>query len=164
MLTAIQNENNISFMPHDTSALIQEHLQGLEANLKEYFPPINSNKAWIRNPFSINIETTFPDLNVESLIELSCDTALKDIYKERPLIDIWLSCHQEYPVVAEQAITFLMPFVTTYKCEAGFSTLVFLKNKYRNQLEVEPDLGIKLTSFPANLEFLVKNKPLHTSH
>lgn len=164
MLTAFQKENNISFMPHDISALIQEHLQGLEANLKEYFPPINSNKEWIRNPFSINIKTTFSDLNVESLIELSCDTALKDIYKKRPLIDFWLSCRQEYPVVAEQAIKFLMPFVTTYKCEAGFSTLVFLKNKYRNRLEVEPDLRIKLTSFPANLEFLVKNKQLHTSH
>lgn len=34
MLTEFQKENNISFMPHDTSALIQEHLQGLEANLK----------------------------------------------------------------------------------------------------------------------------------
>jgi len=43
MLTAFQKENNISFMPHDISALIQEHLQGLEANLKKYFPPINSN-------------------------------------------------------------------------------------------------------------------------
>ncbi|KAL4089676.1 hypothetical protein QTP88_024675 [Uroleucon formosanum] len=116
MLTAFQKENNISFMPQDTSVLIQKHLQGLEANLKEHFPLINSNKAWIRNPFLINIKTTFSDLNVE----LSCDTALKDMYKERLLIDFWLSSRQEYPVLAEQAIQFLIPFVTTYKCEAGF--------------------------------------------
>jgi len=29
MLTALQKENNMSFMLHDTSALIQEQLQGL---------------------------------------------------------------------------------------------------------------------------------------
>lgn len=33
----------------------------------------------------------------------------------------------ELPVLAGKAITFIMPFATTYKCEAGFSTLVFLK-------------------------------------
>lgn len=95
-------------------------MQELEANLKEYFTPINNNKTWIRNPFSINIKTTLSNSNVESLIELSCDTAVKDIFKEWPLINFWLSSRQEYPGLEEQTITFLVPFVTNYKCEAGF--------------------------------------------
>lgn len=90
--------------------------------------------------------------------------ALKDIFKERRLIDFWLSSYQEYPVLAERAIKFLMPFITTYKCKAGFPTLVLLKNKYRNRLEIEPDLRTKLTPYPTNLEFIIKNKQLHASH
>jgi hypothetical protein len=165
-LTESQKEYNMGSMPDEISAAIKEHLLGLETSLKEYFPPINSNIAWIRNPFTVNVEseTELQDSDIDFIIELSCDTALKDIFDRIPLMDFWLSCRQEYPVLAEKAITFLMPFVTTYKCEAGFSTLVFLKNKYRNRLEVEPDLRIKLSSFSPNLEFLVNKKQHHTSH
>lgn len=63
------------------------------------------HKAWIGNPFTFNLdsETNLTDSNVESLIELSCDTALKDIFERKPLIDFWLSCRQEYPNVAKQS-------------------------------------------------------------
>ncbi|KAL0852105.1 hypothetical protein ABMA28_000345 [Loxostege sticticalis] len=130
-LSEIQKECNMAALPQDILTQIKEHLLGLERNLQEYFPPIDSNKAWIRNPFTFKLdsETNLPDSDVDSLIELSTDTALKDIFDTRPLIDFWLSCRQEYTKLAHQAITFLMPFVTTYKCEAGFSTLVCLKNK-----------------------------------
>jgi zinc finger BED domain-containing protein 5/7/8/9 len=165
-LTELQKEYNMSSMPDEILAAIKEHLLGLKTSLKEHFPPINSNKAWIRNPFTVNVEseTELPDSDIESIIELSCDTALKDIFDRIPLMDFWLSCRQEYPVLTEKAIKFLMPFVTTYKCEASFSTLVFLKNKYRNRLEVEPDLKIKLSSFSPNLKFLVNKKQHHISH
>lgn len=99
-----------------------------------------------KEPFySLNVEseTELPDSNIESIIELSCDTTLKDIFDKIPLMDFWLSYGQKYPVLAEKAIKFLMSFVATYKCEASFSTLVFLKNKYRNLLEVELDPRIK---------------------
>ena len=37
--------------------------------------------------------------------------------------------------MAEKALAVLFPFATTYLCEAGFSSLVYLKNKDRNRLE-----------------------------
>ncbi|KAK4884571.1 hypothetical protein RN001_000842 [Aquatica leii] len=156
----------MSSLPEDVSLAVKDHLLGLESSLKEYFPPISSTKTWIRNPFTVNIETEteLPDGDVESLIEMSCDTSLKDKFLRQPLVEFWLSCRQEYPTISEKAIKFLMPFVTTYKCETGFSTLLFLKNKYRTRLEVEPDLRIKLTSFPANLKILVDRKQIHTSN
>lgn len=55
-VTELQNEFNVCSLPIDTSAFIQEHLVELEASLKKYFPPINTNRAWIRNPFSVNLE------------------------------------------------------------------------------------------------------------
>lgn len=58
----------------DTKALVKENLMEPDRNLKIYFPLIliNSNRAWIRNPFSINSEseTDLSDAYIDSLIEL----------------------------------------------------------------------------------------------
>jgi len=35
-----------------------------------------------------------------------------------------------------KALSILVPFATTYLCESGFSSLLYLKNKYRNHLNV----------------------------
>lgn len=48
----------------------------------------------------------------------------------------------------------LMPFATTYLCETGFSALVALKTKYRNKLDVGPDLRLKLTSIQPDIKTL----------
>jgi hypothetical protein len=59
---------------------------------------------------------------------------------------------------------FLMPFSTTYLCETGFSVLVVLKSKYRNKLDVEPDLRLKLTSIQPNIKSLtlaMQHQPSH---
>ncbi|KAJ8878632.1 hypothetical protein PR048_019215 [Dryococelus australis] len=115
-LTELQNEYNVSSLPDKISTDVKEHLLGLETNLKEYFPPINSDREWIRNPFTFNVES---------------ETELPD---------------------SDENTT------------DGFSTLVVLKNKSRNKLEVELDMRIKLSSFPPNEKILVRKKQLHTSH
>ncbi|XP_011159854.1 zinc finger BED domain-containing protein 5-like [Solenopsis invicta] len=121
----------MSSMLDEILTAIKEHLLGLKTSLKEYFPPINSNKAWIRNPFTVKVEseTELPDSDIESIIKLSCDTALKDMFDRIPLMNFWLSYRQEYPVLAEKAIKFLIPFVTTYKCEKPIGSRTGSKNK-----------------------------------
>jgi hypothetical protein len=37
------------------------------------------------------------------------------------MCEFWLTVKNEYPVVAESAIHILLPFATTYLCEAAFS-------------------------------------------
>uniref|UniRef100_K7GA61 DUF4371 domain-containing protein n=1 Tax=Pelodiscus sinensis TaxID=13735 RepID=K7GA61_PELSI len=145
-LTELQEkyaETNISDV---ISAAIKEHLLGLTSRLNEYFPPIDASKMWIKNLFTIDTENE-EILQVDSLIELSCDSALKENFDKLSVIDFWLSCRNEYSHLSEKAVKFLMPFVTMYKCESSFSSLVFFKNKYRNRLNVESDLRIKLSSF-----------------
>ena len=44
------------------------------------------------------------------------------------------------------------------------SSLVFLKNKFRNKLCVESDLRLKLTSFNPEIDFLVSAKQCHKLH
>lgn len=61
-------------------------------------------------------------------------------------MEFWLSCRQQYPVLAKTTIKFLIPFVRTYNNRV-FNT-VFRKKKKQVQL----GLIIKLTSF-AHLSF-----------
>ncbi|XP_049323296.1 protein FAM200B-like [Astyanax mexicanus] len=59
---------------------IKEHLSKLQARFDDYFPERhgdNSN-AWIRDPFSVNMESVMLPSNEEhQLVELSCDQTLK---------------------------------------------------------------------------------------
>ena len=82
----------------------------------------------------------------------------KKVFKTEPLINFWLQCHKEYPSVSEKAIQCLIPFVTTYMCETACSTLVYIKNKYQNKLDVKSNLRIKLTSLSPNLKLLCDEK------
>jgi hypothetical protein len=115
---------------------------------------------WVKNPFTVKTENKeklqLNESEMDSLIGLSCDTALKERFDKLFLINFWLSCRNEYSHLPEKAVRFLMPFVTTYKCKTSFSTLVFLKkkNKYRNRLDVEPGLRIELTYFPPDIKLL----------
>ena len=69
------------------------------------------SKEQIKNPFTINRESEIQlvDSDSEFIIEMSCDTALKENFDKTLLMDFWLSCHQEYPFLAQKAIKFLMP-------------------------------------------------------
>lgn len=74
---------------------------------------------------NVESETELQKPEIDYIVELSCDTILKNICDRIPLMDLPPSCRQEYPVFAGKVITIIMPFVATYKCEAGFSALVF---------------------------------------
>ena len=62
-----------------------------------------------------------------------------------------------YPNVAKKAIQDILPFVFTYLCESGFSTLLQMKTKQRNRLDVENDMRCTLsTTFPRTHELSKK--------
>ena len=62
------------------------------------------------------------------------------------------------PNVTEIAFRALFPFVSTYLCESGFSTLLYIKTKQRRILEVENDLRCALSSTPPRIPELVNQK------
>ena len=43
------------------------------------------------------------------------------------------------------ALSVLVPFASTYLCESGFSTLVLIKTKMRNKLDVADDMRLALS-------------------
>jgi hypothetical protein len=58
----------------------------------------------------------------------------------------------------------LIPFATTYLSKSGFSTLVTIKTKRRNRLDVEHDMRVALSKTTHSLMFLLElsNSSLHT--
>ena len=88
--------------------------------------------------FSLDIAPIPSDVQ-DKFLDLKHDSAVKDLFEERSLHVFWCSMHLSYPKVSEIALR-LLPFSTTYLCESGFSTLLQIKNKTRNRLDVDPDM------------------------
>ncbi|KAF7645830.1 hypothetical protein LDENG_00197660 [Lucifuga dentata] len=136
---------------------IREHLQTLRRQLREYFPVLSEQHSWIQNPFAPHTKDAIRGLSSreqDSLVELSCDTALKLIFAQKYLAHFWMHVYLEN-TDSNKSLMFLMPFATTYLCETGFSALVALKTKYRNKLDVGPDLRLKLTSIQPDIKTLM---------
>ena len=57
------------------------------------------------------------------------------------LADFWLRRRATHPLLSDRALKFIMPFITSYLCEQGFSSMLYVKNKYRTRIN---DLDINL--------------------
>ena len=65
-----------------------------------------------------------------------------------------------YSKVAKKAIQDILSFVSTYLCETGFSTLLQMKTKQRNKLDVGNDMRCALsTTFPRIHKLSRKKQP-----
>lgn len=63
----------------------------------------------------------------------------------RRIFFVVLSLRPDYPEISEAATRLLMVFSTTCFCKNKDSTHLYIKNKYRNLLQVESDLRIPLS-------------------
>jgi len=82
-------------------------------------------------------------------------------YNNAKLTSFWIGVEKQYPKLAEIAVNQLIPFPSTYLCESAFSSLIYLKNKYRSKLKVESNLRLSLTKIVPNIDELCSNKQLH---
>ena len=131
--------------------------------LKSHQPPLISTCLVDYNYFSSNyVLLKLPNLlklygKLEyRLSETIVGIRIIDVQRSIYLTTFWMEARTEYPTISVTALRFLMVFTTTYLCERTFSTLVFLKNKYRNQLNVESDLRLKTSSFNPDIDVLVQ--------
>lgn len=104
-------------------------------------------------------------LQEDQLIELSDDKRLESLYKSSiTLPAFWIHACGEFPELSAIALKLLMPFSSTYLCEAGFSVLVSIKIKYRNRLNIKLPLRLALSDIEPRLEKLVSAKQAQKSH
>jgi hypothetical protein len=86
------------------------------------------------------------------------------MFKKMDFTEFWLARRKEYPLISDKAVKFLLVFSTTYLCECGFFSVIYIKNKYKNRLSIEPDLRLKLTKIEPDIRKLCLVKQAHPSH
>ena len=70
--------------------------------------------------------------------------------------DFWSSLTQAYPLLVKRAMAAIIPYVTTYLCESGFSSLVLFDTK--------DDVRVALSKTKPQFHVLVEDKQQHPSH
>ena len=110
---------------------ITEHLDSLEEEFKRYFPEVSEEQeALVRNPFFNELDvSSIPDEIQDEFLDLRNDSSARDLFKVKSITQFWCTMYQSYSKVSMIALHVLVPFASTYLCEAGFSTLVNLKTK-----------------------------------
>lgn len=169
MFSTLENfveENDLTLSPALLTDILT-HCLGLIATYNAYFPEEFSKYSWIQNPFA-DIEVAPEDFTVkekEQFYELNCDSELQQKFSKMSLMDFWVERRADYAEIADKAIRFLLPFTTSYLCETAFSSLVYLKNKYRNRLiSVENDLRLRLSNLKPDISKLASNHQAQPSH
>jgi len=151
-------------LPEFAKNEILQHLTALENEFSRYFPELSDEELdLVRNPFKLSVEKV-PDDCQDEFLELKTDSGARDMFDEKSITEFWPLMCDSYPKVAERAIHALLPFVSTYLCESGFSTLLQMKTKQRSRLEVENDLRCALSSTPPRIQELAKKKQSQVSH
>ncbi len=145
---------------HDFSSLFQsasEHLSAMRKQFATYFKEDYRSFVWVRDPFVCTANELSIDMQ-EQLIKLKSDSRLKELFSSCPLSSFWAALMQEYPELCDVALKILLPFASTYLCEAGFSKMTALKTKYRNRAQIEDDLRLCLSNIEPIIEDLCKAK------
>ena len=84
-----------------------EHLNGLLLHFSSYFNGLDFTKfLWIQNPFINKEDDEFglTSIEKEQLIELSCDTSLKQRFQNVSLVQFRLNLNSEYNNLSNKAL------------------------------------------------------------
>ena len=103
--------------------------------MEDYFPTSEPSSAWIQQFFIAEMNDNEQLILHEQHLELQSSQAAKTKFSSSSLIEFWCSMLQEYPELAKGALEALIPFPTTYLCEAALSALVNIKTTDRNRLK-----------------------------
>ncbi|XP_045130239.1 protein FAM200A-like [Portunus trituberculatus] len=142
------------------------HLDHLGDEFKRYFPGINTEDISVRltrNPFICQVDGVLEDMQNEFL-GLKHDSSAKDEFRAQNLEEFCVNMRGAYPQLSNNALKILTLFSTTYLSESGFSTLLTIKPKARNRLDVECDILCAFAKTNPDIDTLVHKKQHHPSH
>ena len=108
--------------------------------------------------------SSIPDDIQDEFLDLRNDSSARDLFKEKSMTQFWCAMYQSYSKVSMTALRVLVPFASTYLCEAGFSTLVNIKTKNRNRLDVGDDMRLALTNARPRISKLAAEMQHQVSH
>ena len=120
---------------------MHDHLPQLSKEFEHYFPTTKdprTGKEWICDPFVNNPgESTLSVLEEDQLLEVANDGGLRSMFETTSNLHMfWIKVKAEYPEIATKALKRLLPFPTSYLCEAGFSAVTATKTRLRSRLDI----------------------------
>ena len=68
------------------------------------------------------------------------------------------------PLVDCKALHVLVPFATSYLCEAGFSVVAVIKSKYCNKIDIESDMRVAISNIAPRFNKMCIEQQAHCSH
>jgi len=98
----------------------------------------------------------------QKIIEISCDSGLKNEFNKDLLSDFWLKRRAEYGLISNRALKVFYPF--QYIISLWNWIYAMLAIKYKSKFELEPYLRLKLTLIKPDIEELYKSKQAQWSH
>ena len=149
------------------SQLVHDHLSLLLEEFEQYFPTSKDTrtaKEWIRDPFVNKPSESMSVREEDQLLEIANDGGLKSMFGTTTLPVFWIKVMTEYPEIATTALKALLPFPTSYLCEAGFSAMTGTKTKYRSRLDISNTLRVSLSPITPRWDCLVAEKQAQGSH
>lgn len=162
-LHAFLSENDLTLNEAEKFMFL-DHLSQLIVHFEKYFPEDIQQHDWIKDPFTSDPPQAFTTSEKEQFIDITSDSRLKSKFLSSSLSQFWTSVKQEYPDVANKALHILIPFATSYLCEAGFSAVAVIKTKYRSKVNVEKEMRIAISKLVPRFEYLMNSKQAHPSH
>ncbi|KAJ8711511.1 hypothetical protein PYW07_008753 [Mythimna separata] len=103
------------------------------------------------------------------MIDFQENTVLKHKHAEVSCEEFWIKfvCGNKYPELKKIAMKLFTLFGSTYICEAAFSKMNFIKNKFRSELtneHLQDLMTIACTNYTPNFRHIVHNRKNHFSH
>ena len=156
------------FNLHNICQIFLEHLSLFLSKLDIYiyilFHDYSRTFNWVRCSFEVSSLKVHPETNsiAEQPVQL-----WRNKFKNVSLTQFWAEAQSKKPNLSDlcwQATKALLPFPTTYLCEAGFSALAMIKTKYRNHFQPEDDIRCALTTIDPNFDKLVMHIQGQGSH
>ena len=71
---------------------------------------------------------------------------------------------KSHPSIGQRAVDLILQFTTSYICEAGFSAVASLKSKYRNRLDIGPEIRAAIFKLEPRFDLLCESHRAHRSH
>ncbi len=146
---------------------IADHLRSLGEKMEHYFPDRETASfQWFLQPFSVG-ENSVDDDDFpakEEWLALRSNQTWKLEFENGDLQSFWVSRLADTPTLAKRALRVLVSFTTTYLCKKGFSTVLGIKSKRRNRLNVASDARLALSAtIPqiSKLACMLQHQPSH---
>ena len=158
-----ETDPGISFFP-----LLHHHLSQLSKEFEHYFPMIKdpqTGKDWIHDPLWIS-QVNLSVLEEDYLFEISNDGSLKSMFETTSnLHTFWIRDKVEYPEIVTKALKSLLPFPTSYFCEAEFLVaMTATKRKLWRRLDISNTFRVSLSPIIPRWDRLVLGKQALIPH